>query len=95
MTLTRMNEFSARDGAEEALEQFLVTLLPVIRASEGCLDIQLLRHTKDDGRFVVRERWASAAAHKAALAATPPERFLDVRALLAAPPRGESYEELG
>jgi quinol monooxygenase YgiN len=95
MALRRLNQFTARDGQEEALENFLSALLPVIAAAEGCLGIDLLRHAKDDGHFIVMERWRSAADHKAALAATPPERFADIKSLLSAAPKGDSYEELG
>ncbi|WP_445681761.1 putative quinol monooxygenase [Radicibacter daui] len=94
MALRRLNQFTARDGQEEALENFLLARLPVIAAAEGCLGIELLRHAKDDGHFVVVERWRSAADHKAALAATPPQRFEEAKALLSGPPKGESYEEL-
>ncbi len=95
MSLTRLNHFQAKAGQVEALRAALESLLPQIRASEGCESAHLLQGTDDETCFVVVEAWASVEAHRASFRQATPEQVQAVMALLAEPPSGSYYRQTG
>ena len=51
----------AKSGKEEELQQTLLSLVPLTRQEEGCIDYHLHRCLGQAGRFVFYENWASKA----------------------------------
>jgi len=88
VSVTRINEFRAKDGQAQGLRDFLASIVPVIEASDGCRSYRLLRDLDDGAAFVVLEVWDSVEAHKTSVGDIAPEQLEEVRQLLAGPPRG-------
>jgi quinol monooxygenase YgiN len=88
-------EFRAKPGKEEELRRALRGLVEPTRKEDGCVQYDLHVHTKDPGRFVFYEKWASeedlarhaASAHLKKLTAVADE-------LLNAPARVELYRRI-
>lgn len=99
MTVLRLNEFKALPGQFEALTGKMRDICAQIRTLEGCEHCELLLKVADgegdDDLLVVREVWASIAAHKAAAAKIDPTEFTAVMALLADRPSGQYYQAVG
>ncbi len=91
MSVTRINEFQAKAEQGNSLREFLISIMPMIQSSDGCESCQLLQSQDDPTRFVIIEVWGSVEAHKASLRNIPPEKFSQVKPLLAAPPSGSYY----
>ncbi len=94
MSITRINEFKAREGQVEALLSKLRISVPTIRASRGCLSCQVLQHLETPSRIVIIEKWESEEAHEAAVKAIPVAVLKETMKLVAEPPYGEPYREL-
>ena len=91
MATTRINEFQARADSVGELEAFLLSIVPSMLSSDGCLSCQVLQSQADPTKFVVLEAWDSVESHQASAKAIPPEMFANVMQLLAGPPRGEYF----
>jgi quinol monooxygenase YgiN len=91
MSVTRISEFRAQAGKEDALRDFLSSLVPAILSSDGCRSCQLLQGHDDVTRFVMIEVWDSIEAHQASVKNIPAEAFQGVMKLLAGAPSGEYY----
>ncbi len=91
MTITRINEFHAREGEGEGLFTLVKSFLPQIEKTAGCRSCKLLRHHQDPNRLVVVEEWDSVEAHQAARQSIPSETMVEAMKLLAAPPTGEYW----
>ena len=91
MTVTRINEFLAKDGQREQLRDRLRSLLPTIAAARGCRSCELLEERDDGARLLVIEVWDSIDAHRAAVRDIPPDAVADTMQLLAAPPSGRYF----
>ena len=91
MSVIRINRFFAQPHLAEDLFEFLTSILPVIRGSEGCQSVQLLRGKDDPNEFVIIECWDSVNAHKGAAEAIPPEKFDLVLPMMSKPPFGSYY----
>ncbi len=91
MSVTRINEFQAREGEGDALAVLIGSFVPTIESSEGCLSCQLLRSQADPARIVVIEAWESVEAHQASVRNIPPETMQEAMQLLAGPPKGEYF----
>ena len=91
MAITRINEFCAAPQQEQALHQFLLSLMPYIRGSEGCLSCEVLQHQDNADTFVVIEKWQSVQAHQQSIAGFPKDDMQAAMSLCAAPPSGAYY----
>jgi heme oxygenase (mycobilin-producing) len=91
MAITRIGEFRAQAGKDDALRDFLSSVVPTIESSLGCRSCQLLQSHDDPTRFVVVEVWDSIEAHQASVRNIPPGAFENVMKLLAGAPSGEYY----
>jgi quinol monooxygenase YgiN len=92
MSVTRINEFQAREGEAEALSELIRSFLPRIEGSAGCRSCQLLQSQENPARLVVIEVWDNVAAHQASVQSVPPETFQEAMKLLAGPPSGEYFD---
>jgi quinol monooxygenase YgiN len=93
MSVTRINEFRAKEGKADALRTFLTRIIPTIASSTGCLFCQLLQSHENPTRLVVIEVWDSIGSHQASMRDIPPEEFAEVMELLDGTPVGECYHE--
>lgn len=91
MSVTRINEFRAKDGEDVSLYALLASFLPIITLAEGCRSCQLLHNLDDPARLIIIETWDSVEAHQAAAKSIPPQNVEKALELLACPPRGTYY----
>ena len=59
MSVSRIGEFHAATNQVDALRDFLKSILPIIRSSQGCVSCQLLQDQEDAAKFVMIEVWDS------------------------------------
>jgi len=93
MSVTRINDFRAKEGKAEALRALLGQVIPSIASSSGCVSCKLLQSQDNPARFVVLEVWDSIGSHRAAVKDIPPEMFMSVMELLDGRPSGEYFNE--
>ena len=93
MSITRINEFQAKEAAADELWELLDQMIPVIEASEGCRSARLLRHHDDATNLLVIEVWESIQAHQASVKNIAPEDLQKAMQLLAGPPKGRYFVE--
>ena len=80
--ITRVNEFTARAGSEDALREYLESLVPVIEGCDGCLYCHLLQGQENPSRFLVLETWTDIATHQLSVQGIDRKEFLEtMRAL--------------
>ncbi len=91
MAITRINHFEAQAGSEQALYEFLQSVISIVKECSGCLDCQLLRSIDNSVNLVIIEQWDSVESHQKAASAIPPEKLKDAFALFASPPSGMYY----
>ena len=91
MSITRINYFEAKVGAEQQLYEFLQSVIAVIKECSGCLGCQLLRNTESAGSIVIIEQWDSVESHQKAANEIPKEKLKEAFALFAKPPSGTYY----
>lgn len=91
MNITRLNTFRAKDGMADSLREFLVSIIPIIKQSQGCESCQLLQSRENANEFVVIEVWTSVSAHQASVKNIPSEKIGVVMPMLASPPTGSYY----
>ena len=94
MSVTRINEFRAKDGQSQRVGDFLTSIVSAIEASQGCRSCRLLQDLDEERSFVVIELWDSVEAHKASAKDIPPEQLEEIMQLLAGPPQGRYFAEI-
>lgn len=92
MSVTRINEFEAKEGQGDALHRLVASFVPMIEASEGCHRCRLLRGLDEPEKVVVVEDWDDVEAHRASIKNIPPDALKDAMALLARPPKGAYFQ---
>jgi heme-degrading monooxygenase HmoA len=91
VSITRINLFTAKPGAEQQLYEFLRSVIGVIQGSGGCISCTLLRGAEDSSQLAIIEEWQSITDHQAAASAIPPEQLAQAMQLFAKPPTGAYY----
>ncbi len=91
MSITRINEFHAKDGMGDDLRKFLISIIPVIKSSAGCQSCQLLQCLDDPTRLVIVEIWESVEAHQASVKRIPPDNFAEIMKMLVETPKGAYF----
>ncbi len=91
MSTARIGEFQSKAGLSEELSDFLVSILPLILTSQGCISCELFQDQGDPAKFVMIEVWESVEAHQASVKNIPPEKISQIMPLLAASPSGRYY----
>jgi heme oxygenase (mycobilin-producing) len=94
MSAARIGEFRASPGQNEALRDFLGSILPLILSSQGCLSCDLFQSKEDPAEFIIVEVWESIEAHQASVKNIPPEMMGEILPLLAGSPGGHYYDAL-
>ncbi|KRB82325.1 hypothetical protein ASE00_09615 [Sphingomonas sp. Root710] len=90
-TFARQYEMLARAGEETALERALSKLTDVVRQVPGCRGVELLRDLKNDRRFLLIEKWESAAAYEQGSALIDKAAFDPVMVTLDGRPQSGSF----
>lgn len=92
MTITRIGETQAKPGLTAELRDFLISILPMIKSSQGCESVTLYQSRDDPTKFTIVEVWDSIESHHASLANIPPEKLAEIRPLLATSPSGGYFD---
>jgi quinol monooxygenase YgiN len=88
MTISRIGEVQAKEGLTEELRDFLLSIMPGIRSSEGCESVHLYQSVDDPSKFMMIEVWDNVESHQASVKNIPPEKLGEIRPLLATSPSG-------
>jgi quinol monooxygenase YgiN len=94
MTVYRIGEMTAAEGRVEDMRVFLLSILPIIRQSEGCQDAQMYQSQENLARFMIVEVWDSTASHQASVKNIPPEKLAEIRPLLGEAPNGSYFDRV-
>src|SRR6266536_1707749 len=92
MTVSRIGEVQAKEGLMEDLREFLLSIMPLIKSSEGCESVQLYQSQDDPSKFIMVEVWDSIESHQASVKNIPSEKLAEIRPLLASSPGGNYYD---
>jgi quinol monooxygenase YgiN len=92
MSIFRIGETQAKPDSIEELREFLMSIMPGIKASPGCESVQLYQSQADPTKFTMIEVWESMESHQASVKEIPPELLAKIRPLLAAAPSGSYFE---
>ena len=91
MSISRIGEVEAKEGLEDELREFLISIMPGIKSSEGCESVQLYQSQDEPSRFMMIEVWDSVESHQASVKSIPSEKLGEIRPLLATSPRGSYF----
>jgi quinol monooxygenase YgiN len=91
MSIFRIGETQAKPEQIEALRDFLISIMPGIKSSEGCESDQLYQSQDDPTKFTMIEVWDSVESHRASVKEIPPELLAQIRPLLASAPTGSYF----
>ena len=78
--------------AMHRLRDFLISIMPMIRSSQGCESVQLYQAQDDPTKFTMIEVWDSIKSHQASVKNIPTEKLSEIRPLLATAPGGNYYD---
>ena len=92
MSIHRIGETQAKPETTEALRDFLISILPLIKSSQGCESVTMYQSHDDPTKFTIIEVWDSIEAHQASVKNIPPEMLTQIRPLLASAPSGGYYQ---
>ncbi len=97
MTVTRIDEFRAREGMATEGRDVLRSIVPRIVASKGCRSCEVLQNIDDPTRFLLINTWDDAETHHEMVEdltsmKNVPSGFMEKAfELLAEPPKGAYY----
>ncbi len=94
MTITRIGETQANPGLITELRDFLISILPMIKSSQGCESVTLYQSRDDPAKFTILEVWDSIESHQASAQNIPPQKLSEIRPLLATSPSGGYFERV-
>jgi len=92
MSITRIGETQATPETTDALREFLLSIISIIKSSQGCESVTLYQSHNDPTKFTMIEVWDSIESHQASVKNIPPEMLTQIRPLLASAPSGGYYE---
>ena len=91
MSITRIGETQAKPELTEALRDFLISIMPLIKSSQGCESVTFYQSHDDPTKFTMIEVWDSIESHQGSVKNIPPEMLGEIRPLLASAPSGSYY----
>ena len=94
MSIYRIGSFQARGDLLQDMQDFLYSIMPLIRSSQGCEAVQLFQNQDDPTKFTMIEVWDSVESHRASVKNIPPEKIAEIGPLLASAPSGNYYQLL-
>ena len=94
MSIYRIGETQAKPETTEALRDFLISIMPMIKSSPGCESVALYQNRDEPTKFIITELWDSSDSHQASVKNIPPEKLAEIRPLLASSPSGNYYDRV-
>jgi Uncharacterized conserved protein len=91
MSIARIGETQAKPETVDAIRDFLLSIMPGIKSSQGCESVTLYQCQHDPTKFTMIEVWDRMESHKASVKNIPPEMLAEIRPLLATAPSGSYY----
>jgi quinol monooxygenase YgiN len=91
MSVARIGETQAKPESVDELRDFLISIMPGIKSSEGCESVQLFQSADEPSKFIVVEVWDSVESHQASVRNIPAEKLDEIRPLLATSPSGSYF----
>jgi quinol monooxygenase YgiN len=91
MSVARIGESQAKPETTDALRDFLMSIMPGIKSSQGCESVALYQSQDDPTKFTMIEIWDSIQSHQASVKNIAPELIAQIRPLLASAPSGHYY----
>jgi quinol monooxygenase YgiN len=91
MSIARIGETQAKPESVDELRDFLISIMPGIKSSEGCESVQLFQSADEPSKFIVVEVWDSVESHQASVRNIPAEKLDEIRPLLATSPSGSYF----
>jgi quinol monooxygenase YgiN len=91
MSIARIGETQAKPETIDALRDFLLSIMPGIKSSQGCESVMLYQSQEEPTRFTMIEVWNRIESHKASVKNIPSEMLAEIRRLLATAPSGSYY----
>ena len=91
MSVIRINKFEAKEGMATGLHEFLMSVVPLVKQSQGCTSCQVLQNQESRNEFVVIEVWDSVISRQTSVKNIPPEKIGVVMPMLENPPSGSYY----
>lgn len=91
MSVARIGETQAKPETAQALRDFLLSIMPGIKLSQGCESVTLYQSQDDPTKFTMIEIWDNVESHQASVNNIPPEKLAEIRPLLASTPSGSYY----
>ena len=67
MSVARIGESQAKPETSEALRDFLLSIMPGIKSSQGCESVTLYQSQDDPTKFTMIEIWDSIESHQASV----------------------------
>ena len=92
MSIYRIGESQAKEGMTEELRDFLISIIPDIKSSEGCETVHLYQSEADPSKFLMVEVWDRVESHQASVKGIPAEKLGEIRPLLATSPSGAYFK---
>jgi quinol monooxygenase YgiN len=92
MSISRIGEVQAKPELTNELREFLISIMPGIKASAGCESVQLYQSEDDPSRFLMIEVWDSVESHQASVQNIPSEKLGEIGPLLATSPSGSYFK---
>lgn len=65
MTIHRIGEVQAKSEMTEALRDFLRSIMPLIKSSDGCESVTLYQSHEEPTKFTMIEVWDRIESHQA------------------------------
>ena len=78
MSISRIGEVQAKPEVTEDLREFLISIMRIIKSSEGCESVQLYQSTDDTTKFIMIEVWDSVDSHQASVKNSSPEKLAEI-----------------
>ncbi|MET4426807.1 antibiotic biosynthesis monooxygenase family protein [Mycolicibacterium sp. 624] len=66
--VTVLAHLRAKQGAGDAVEEFLTEIVPAARICDGCIEIRVVRELEDPDQLVVIEKWRDRASFEKSIA---------------------------
>jgi len=92
MPVARIGETQARPETIRALHDFLISIMPGIKSSQGCESVTLFQSTDDRTKFTIIEIWDSVESHKASVKNILREKLAEIGPLLVSAPIRHYYD---
>lgn len=92
LNITRIGKFQSKPDTIASLQNFLLSIMPIIKASQGCESVTLYQSLDDPTRFTMIEVWEGIEPHQASVKNIPTEKLTEIQPLLASAPSGGYFD---